>query len=479
MLSLARLGFLALLASSAVVKVAADDDSTTSQHSSASRTGSRSIETLTITGTNSPTNIGPDGLPTGSGVSYISYATTVTVPTSTSTSTGTSTFGTLTGSGNSSTSTVVTATSQSVTLLVGGKLTTTAVLNGTLSSNATATMTGNSTSTSTSAAPTNTQPCNGWPEFCERKYSNITQVAAHNSMFDRPGNAASNQALDVLTQLDDGIRMLQGQAHLVNGTMYFCHTNCDILNAGPVEAYLRKVNEWVLTHPYDVVTILLGNGDYVDVGNFSTAFENSGIAKFAYQPPKIPMGIDDWPTLTSMILTGKRVVVFMDYQANQTKVPYILDEFSQMWETPFSPTDRDFPCDLQRPPKLSPDDAKKRMYMANHNLNTEINIATLGVNMLVPSNVLLNVTNNVTGYGSLGLMANSCETQWGRAPNFLLVDYYNVDNGTVFEVAAKHNNVTYSGPCCGLARSAAFRLEGSIFIATVVAATAILALILP
>ena len=43
---------------------------------------------------------------------------------------------------------------------------------------------------------------------------------------------------------------------------------------------------------------------------------------------------------------------------------------------------------------------------------------------------------------------------WGRPPNFLLVDYYNIgpenSNGSVFQVAANMNNVTYHGNCCGL-----------------------------
>ena len=38
---------------------------------------------------------------------------------------------------------------------------------------------------------------------------------------------------------------------------------------------------------------------------------------------------------------------------------------------------------------------------------------------------------------------------WGRAPNFLLVDYYNNGSGSVFEVAARYNKVTYNRPCCG------------------------------
>lgn len=47
---------------------------------------------------------------------------------------------------------------------------------------------------------------------------------------------------------------------------------------------------------------------------------------------------------------------------------------------------------------------------------------------------------------------------WGRPPNFLLVDYYNrgsPQNGSVFDVAAEMNNVTYDwSRCCGK-RSAA------------------------
>ena len=107
-----------------------------------------------------------------------------------------------------------------------------------------------------------------------------------------------------------------------------------------------------------------------------------------------------------MILTHKRVVIFMDYNANQTEVPYILDEFSQMWETPFSPTNRSFPCTQQRPPGINRQQAEQRMYMANHNLNTEISLA--GTSLLVPTTTLINKTNGLNGTESLGLMANNC-----------------------------------------------------------------------
>ena len=178
---------------------------------------------------------------------------------------------------------------------------------------------------------------------------------------------------------------------------------------------------------------------------------------------------------------GKRAVIFMDYNANQTEVPYILDEFSQMWETPFSPTNQSFPCTQQRPPGLSVQAAENRMYMANHNLNTEISLA--GTSLLVPTTALINQTNALNGSGSLGLMANNCAGKqyrillrvrvhtlltfvaatWPNPPNFLLVDFYNEGSspGSVFEVAAQHNNVTYDRACCGLVQSAAYSLRPS------------------
>ena len=155
---------------------------------------------LTLEGTVT-SSISEATLPTGH---YLSYTTTVTLDNGhTVTSTGAHTVTTTTTSSNStttsgnSTATTLTSSSQSLTLLVGGQ---TGAVNGT---NATAT----ATSSASSTPVVNTQPCNGYTEFCARKYSNITMVAAHNSPFVKPGNAAANQVLQVTDQLDDGIRM--------------------------------------------------------------------------------------------------------------------------------------------------------------------------------------------------------------------------------------------------------------------------------
>ena len=100
--------------------------------------------------------------------------------------------------------------------------------------------------------------------------------------------------------------------------MYSCHTSCDFLNAGTYESELLQVRQWLDANPYDVVTLLIVNSDYVQVGNYSAAFANSGMSKYVYTPPKIPMNIGDWPTLAELILMGKRAIVFMDYDGEQS-----------------------------------------------------------------------------------------------------------------------------------------------------------------
>lgn len=402
----------------------ADSSSDTSSSSSSSSASSETSSSATnlLAGSFSTISVTSTEAFTGSQYTYLTYdgQSTVTatghrnIKVSTSGSSTTTLTGTKTKTG-SSTSTTSKGTTQTVTLLVGGGgVQTEKIINGTVtimpSSNSTVSpSSGTGTSTSSSATATNTTPCNGWAEFCSRQYSNITQVCAHNSAFSITGNAASNQALTVTQQLNDGIRMIQGETHYVNDTIYNCHTSCDLLNAGTWQSELETIATWVRAHPYDIVTILIVNSDFINVNNYTAPLQDSGLAPYLYTPPYIPMRLDDWPTLSEMILNQQRVVVFMDYNANQTAVPYILDEFSHMWETPFSPTNNSFPCTVQRPPTLKNMTRAKDefMYLANHNLNVEI--AAFGESILIPNTADLNTTNAAGDQlGMLGATAGNC-----------------------------------------------------------------------
>lgn len=97
---------------------------------------------------------------------------------------------------------------------------------------------------------------------------------------------------------------------------------------------------------------------------------------------------------------------------------------------------------------------QRRLYLANHNLNVQIPLS-FGSHgdILVPDVVQLNSTNaNSTVYGSAELAVQHCTEEWGRPPNYLLIDYYNRGNfnGSTLATAAKANGVPYYGSeCCG------------------------------
>jgi len=262
--------------------------------------------------------------------------------------------------------------------------------------------------------------CNGNTALCSRKYSNVTQIGTHDSAF--VGNLPTdNQHLSVTDQLDKGIRFLQAQTHVKNDALELCHTSCIEKDAGSLVSYLTTVNTWMAANPNEVLTLLLTHGDNADVSMFGSAMSSSGLSAYAYTPPS-QLTMDEWPTLQELITAGTRLVMFLDYGANTSTVPYVLDEFSFFFETAFDVTDSTFSsCALDRPSGSSGSDL---MMIVNHFLDSEF----LGIDF--PDEGAAGKTNAATGTGSIGAQADLCYTTWDRNPNLILVDYFEL--GDVF-----------------------------------------------
>ncbi|KAI1165580.1 PLC-like phosphodiesterase [Nemania serpens] len=268
--------------------------------------------------------------------------------------------------------------------------------------------------------------CNGRAEYCDRAYSQVTFAGSHNSAFVGVG-PSDNQLSSVSAQLDQGIRFLTTQTHDKDGVIQMCHTSCDLLDAGPLQDYLGTVKTWVDGHPNDVVTLLITNGDAIDINKFGDAFRAVGLDSYAFTPSG-QLGLGDWPTLGDLISSGNRVVVFMDYNSDTGKVPYILDEFAYYFETPFDPLEDQLSgCNVDRPAGASSDG---RLMLANHNLNYEI----FGIDL--PDLVHSSDTNSVA---SITAQTNNCKTQHGRIPNVVLLDYVVI--GEVIDAQNQLNGV--------------------------------------
>ncbi|KAF8067758.1 PLC-like phosphodiesterase [Lyophyllum atratum] len=271
--------------------------------------------------------------------------------------------------------------------------------------------------------------CNGHAELCGRSYGNVTYLGAHNSFASsaNPFALARTQEVDVAAQLKLGARMLQGQGHMKDGKLHFCHTTCGLFDGGTVEDYLKRVKTFLDANPNEVLTFIFTNPEGASVPDvWKPAFDNAGITPLAYVPPSRPVKRNDWPTLGQLIDQGKRVVVFLDAGADGSAggvVDFILPQFQMIWEDPFSPTDKNFPCRVDRiNGPLSTDEHEN---LINHNLNT--NIIPIGDGVLISDRANAASTNSLN---TILAHANGCASfASGRAPNFVLLDWVNVGDG--------------------------------------------------
>ncbi|KAI9150337.1 PI-PLC X domain-containing protein 1 [Paramyrothecium foliicola] len=255
--------------------------------------------------------------------------------------------------------------------------------------------------------------CNGFAELCDRKYSDITFMASHNAAF--VGRLPShNQFQYPEAGMDMGIRYFTTQVHIENGEIRQCHSDCALLNVGSFSEILASLTNWLNNHPREVVTLQIGNGDdAIRIEEFVPHFQKTGADKLAYVPNH-RLDKDQWPTLRQLIDANKRLIIFMDYYADTSKVPYILPNYDAYVETPFSPTkDNFFNCDIDRPNRGA--SADNRMIWANHNLNLK-----LFGSILVPAPVSAPQTNSIA---NIRQQTEICVSKYGRNPNVVMLDF--------------------------------------------------------
>lgn len=77
--------------------------------------------------------------------------------------------------------------------------------------------------------------------------------------------------------------------------------------------------------PRTVVSLLIVNSDDFAPSEFDTVFKAAGLDTLAYAPESASLSASGWPTLGTLIDSGKRLVTFMDAEADFTSVPYIID----------------------------------------------------------------------------------------------------------------------------------------------------------
>jgi hypothetical protein len=314
----------------------------------------------------------------------------------------------------------------------------------------------------TEPAAARTTTCNGYAVLCSRPLTRVVLPATHNSMsVPARGWFSAEQDRPISGQLQDGIRGLLLDTHyadrLENGNirtffgstaklnlavkqgelsqdsvdaalrlrdrlgyrgegergMYLCHTFCE-LGATPLADGLRDIHAFLITHPSEVVVIV--NQDYVTPADFVAAMDDAGLTQYAFTPPVAGA----WPSLRTMIDSGRRLMVLAENEAGAAPW-YQLAYERLVEETPFTfppgyltnPANLPASCEPNRGPERAP------LFLINHWVSTDPAPRPTDAD-------------KVNAYEPLLARARTCERLRDHIPNLLAVNFYK--RGDLFRV---------------------------------------------
>lgn len=300
--------------------------------------------------------------------------------------------------------------------------------------------------------------CNGAVALCDRRYDQVAFPATHNSMAaaDQPGWFLAEQPDGIIDQLDAGIRVFlidtwygqrTGREGVVANTddthekafaearaeygtdvlesalrlrnvlhltprgprdVYLCHALC-VLGSTRWEPLMVRVREWLDAHPREVVTFFVQ--DATSPASTAKVVEDAGLLPDVYTPTPQEAATRTWPTLRQMIDSGHRVVFLAEQQGGGTAVPWLLQGFDWVQDTPFDARRlSDFSCRHNRGAEGAP------LFLVNHWLNQSL--------------TRVSASKQANAAAVLGDRLATCRRERGMLPNYVAVDYY--DNGDLF-----------------------------------------------
>jgi hypothetical protein len=254
--------------------------------------------------------------------------------------------------------------------------------------------------------------CNGYEALCDRRFDEVVFPTAHNAMSNADdGWVAANQQHGMKRQLEDGIRAMLLDTYSYLGTTYLCHTSC-LLGSKLLEDGLREITTFLQKNPNEVLTLIIE--DHISAPDTETAFNASGLSDFVYaHPAGAP-----WPTLRSMIASGRRVLVGAESGAPP---PGFYHHFYDLaWDTPYSfKSTSDFSCQQNRGKR------ENALFLMNHWLENPL-----------PDE---NLSRTANAHDVLLSRARQCQMESGKLPNFVAVSHYAV--GDLFAVVRELNGL--------------------------------------
>jgi len=159
-----------------------------------------------------------------------------------------------------------------------------------------------------------TLPCNGHPELCGKRISDVFFAMTHNAHAHSGTYSplSANQNGNVLAQLNAGIRGLnikpywEANGSCGNGSLgLYLYHGSPFLGCEPLADFLFTVKNFMDANPRECIVLTIEGG--ASAARLDSIFTHTGLHTLMYDHAG-----GEWPTLTDMIAVNKRLVVLSD-----------------------------------------------------------------------------------------------------------------------------------------------------------------------
>lgn len=235
------------------------------------------------------------------------------------------------------------------------------------------------------------------PGYLQANYSDISWLVTHNAMSNRAeGWWFPNQSYGITRQLNDGVRGLMLDVHMIDDQPFLWHGS-SMLGKMPLESGLAEINLFLQRRSDAVITLILEC--YAPATEVQEAFKLSGLWDRVHQQESG----SPWPRISDMIARDKRLVLFTDSGGGEWPGYHDVWQFCQ--ETHYSVKQvADFSFQRNR------GDESSSLLILNHFLTRPI------------AGLALAEKANATSV--LKPRLEECEKVMKRFPNFVAVDFY-------------------------------------------------------
>ncbi len=251
--------------------------------------------------------------------------------------------------------------------------------------------------------------CNGSVHLCDRPYNEVAFLTTHNAYnAQQEGFTFPNQNFGLTEQLNNGVRALMIDVYDLGGVPSVYH-GFSILGNATLQSNLLEIKQFLDANPNEVVTIILEC--YVSSSTIASELTTAGLFNYLYTKPIN----GNWNTLSEMIDQDKRLVVFTDMNDAGVGQEWYHYAWDHCVETHYSVNSiGSFTNDYNR------GNATNDLFIFNHFVTNSLT-----------GTGLPNQAASVNNYDFMMPRIQGHFNEYGKFPNFITLDFYDVGDGKV------------------------------------------------